>query len=422
MFFKRLFPSRDPLAAIRKALQQRRWADALAMGRELDPSALQPEASTELDTLLVAAGNGLGELNLAEGLACRRAGDEARAGEHFALAAGQAQSEDLRQRIQLAQKAALLQDDTDSPPAAEAVSCGSSCSSCGPQTSETLLPDEEPDATIRLDLILGTYPPEWSNRYREMNELFLNAFLRAHEGGDKEALSLFGKIPEQERNDLYYFERGALLARLGDKAGGIRDLLKALSIDPHHLLALETLVSLGPDEKTALALEERLLTMVQQGAAPVFAHGQLAVLQARRGELDGALEHGLQAVAAGWAEPATVHMVASLLERRGRIDEAETLWGKLGTGGCSGFNPALAEFWLRHGKHLGKALEAFKGALRQEPNNPRWALRIGQVYLAQGWRKEGLHLVQRALTDPDLPLELRQEGEALLSTKSEASS
>ena len=76
-------------------------------------------------------------------------------------------------------------------------------------------------------------------------------------------------------------------------------------------------------------------------------------------------------------------------------------------GGCSG-GPALplAEFWLRHGKNLDKALEAFKGALRQEPSNPRWLLRVAEVYLARGWKKEGEHILCKLLADADLDPEL----------------
>ena len=49
-------------------------------------------------------------------------------------------------------------------------------------------------------------------------------------------------------------------------------------------------------------------------------------------------------------------------------------------GGCGGgAHPLQAEFWLRHGKNLDRALESFKGALRHELDNPRWLLRIAQV-------------------------------------------
>jgi predicted Zn-dependent protease len=75
----------------------------------------------------------------------------------------------------------------------------------------------------------------------------------------------------------------------------------------------------------------------------------------------------------------------------------------------------LAEFWLRQKTNLDKALEAFKGALRQGPDQSRWVMRIAQTYLAKGWKKEGLKLLKNALADPDLDPELQREGSVLLN-------
>jgi Tfp pilus assembly protein PilF len=69
----------------------------------------------------------------------------------------------------------------------------------------------------------------------------------------------------------------------------------------------------------------------------------------------------------------------------------------------------LAEFWLRRQKNLNQALESFKGAMRQERDNPRWLLRISQVYQAKGWRKEAAEQVERLMQQRDLPEEIRAE-------------
>jgi tetratricopeptide (TPR) repeat protein len=69
----------------------------------------------------------------------------------------------------------------------------------------------------------------------------------------------------------------------------------------------------------------------------------------------------------------------------------------------------LAELWLRRQKNLDQALESFKGAMRQERDNPRWLLRIAQVYLAKGWRKEAAEQVERLIQQRDLPEEIRAE-------------
>ncbi len=83
---------------------------------------------------------------------------------------------------------------------------------------------------------------------------------------------------------------------------------------------------------------------------------------------------------------------------------------RMPAGGCGGgAHPMLAEFWLRRGQNLNKALESFKGALRQERDNPRWLLRIAQVYLAKGWRKEASEQIERLMRQKDLPEQIRVE-------------
>jgi predicted Zn-dependent protease len=69
----------------------------------------------------------------------------------------------------------------------------------------------------------------------------------------------------------------------------------------------------------------------------------------------------------------------------------------------------LAELWLRRDKNLDRALESFKAALRQERDNPRWLLRIAQVYLAKGWRKQAAEQIERLMRQGELPEQIRAE-------------
>ena len=75
----------------------------------------------------------------------------------------------------------------------------------------------------------------------------------------------------------------------------------------------------------------------------------------------------------------------------------------------SGVSWRSRRFWLRRDKNLTRALESFKGALRQERDNPRWMLRIAQTYIAKGWKKEAGKQLEALMTRSDLPDKLRQE-------------
>lgn len=420
-FIRKLFGGSDPLVRLRRALEQKRWAEALAVGDGLEGTLLSPEAKAELDALLVAAGDGLAELNLTEGEAFIRAGETARAAEHFALAAEQARSPELRQRVMAALPG--LQQPVPAPlhpTAAASADCHSGCSvTCGAHPGDKI---EEYDVTgldpqTRLELILASYPPGWADRYKKLTGAFRDAFLLAHEGREEEALAAFEGVPAEERSDLFFFERGALRGRLGDLTKATDDLEKALKLNADHFLAMETLVHMELTMGEERSAESRLNRMLSKNFAPAFCHGSLAVIFARRGEFQAALDHGLQAIDTGEAGAQTFQLVATLLEKDGRVVEAERVLMGLSGGGCSaGPNLPLAEFWLRHGKNLDKALESFKGGLRQEPGNPRWPLRVAQVYLARGWKKEGIGLLEKVLSAPGLESPLRDEAMALLDT------
>jgi tetratricopeptide (TPR) repeat protein len=420
-FWRKLFGGGDSLANMRLALEQKRWADALRIGTDLEQAGVAPEDQATLAELLVAAGDGLAELNLSEGEACLRAEDLTRAAEHFTLAADQARSAALRQRVQ--ETAAVLSGTrrADPPvPAAATGDCHTGCSpSCGVagRAPVEASPDTDLDTQTRVELIVASYPEVWSERYLQLRGPFREAFLLAHEGRVEEALTAFDAVAEEEKDDLFYFERGALRGRGGEVALACSDLEKALELNPDHILAIETLIHLELSADNEVSAEARLQALLSRNTAPAFCHGNLARILARRGELQAALDHGLQALDGGEASAETLLLTASLLEQNGRSNEAEKVLMHLPGGGCAGgANLALAEFWLRYGKNLDKALESFKAALRSEPDNPRWLLRVAQVYMARGWKKEGICLLEKVVSAAPAEPWLRAEAVALLDS------
>jgi tetratricopeptide (TPR) repeat protein len=418
-FLKRIFGQSDPLAPLRKALDQRRWADAAAVGQALDRNALDVDAAGELDRLLDAAGDGLAELNLVEGEGCLRGGDRERAAEHFTLAAAQVRSDHLARRILQSRKELETAEAPSFVPSLPAASsCGSECCDNGSAVADDGDGSADHlDEWTRLELVLSSYPPEMATVCMESGETFRKAFLLAHEGCEKEAAELFELIPQKERNELYHFEFGAVLGRLGELERACRELEAALALNSEHTLALETLIDLEIAGGKESAARKRLESILEQGGEPAFCHGALANVFARLGDPAKALQHGLEAVAAGNTDPRILLLTALLQEKLGNADEAEGILQRItGGGGCSGgVSIPLAEFWLRQGKNLDKALEAFKGALRQGSDQSRWAMRIAQTYIAKGWKKEGMKLLKNALADRDLESELQREGTKLLN-------
>lgn len=412
---RKIFGGGDPLEPLRRSSRQKAWADVLARGESLDPDRLDPSGREEFDKLMHEAGDALAELNLFEAEASLRGGNKDRATEHLALAAAQARSLEIQKRISERRGSfgAPSTAPAPVPVAAPAHSCcPSGCGSGGGHSSE--MNEKDLEESVRMELIVTAYPPEWTRRYTALHGHLRRAVLLAHEGKDGEALDAFDQVPTADRDDLFHFERGGVLARRGDGDRARQDLENAVALNPEHLLARETLIDLDFGRGDLDSAEKRLKVLLERGEAPGFACGRLAVIEASRGNLDAALAHGRQALAYE-SDPQVVVLTASLLERGGNIGEAEAVLGKLPTGGCGGHNVPLAEFWVRHGKNLEKALSALQGALRHEPDNPRWRVRIAQAYHAQGRRGEAEHLLSQALNTPSLDAEMRQEAEAVLA-------
>lgn len=415
MVFSRLFGRKSPLDQVRAAVRDNRWADALRIGETIDPQGLAAAEQAELERLVTESGDCLARLNLEEGEAFRRAGDEAKGREHLELALMQARDGQLRRRIEETlgkESAAVL----PAAPAFASAHCGSGGCGGGAGLAPGAVDLEGLDEETRFELTLSSYPAELAQRYQAIDPEFRKAFLAAHEGHDAEAVELYALVAEEARDDLFFFERGSLLARCGDFSGARRDLNLALQMNSAHEQALEALITLELSQGGFDEAKKQALRGLETGTARAFCLGRLAFIHAREGDAEQALGFARQALQSGRPELDVLLLAASLHERRGELGEAEALLSATGGGGCKGGSSAyLGEFWLRHGRHLDKALDAFNQAARQEPDNPRWALRIGETYLARGWKKEGQALIEQALAHPDLPLELKESGRKLIS-------
>jgi len=411
--FKSWFGKTDPVEELGKLHARREWAALLAAARKLDAAALAPEVQAQVVAWTAEAGNRLAELNLDEGEGALRTGNLLKAREHLQLAVTQAQGGTLRERAELL----LARLDPGAPATAKPESGGSP--GCGSGCGPTCAPDPpgeeaaELDAAGRLELLLATLPGELSGRYAAAGEEFLQAWLAAQEGDDQRALALFDKVPEAQRGTLFRAERGVVLARNQQPAAAEADLRAALAALPELFHPFDALVTLLAVTRRHAELEQLLRQALDEGRFAGYCWARLSQLEAGRGNVTAALEAGARALAEGELDPATVLMCAELLEGEGRHAEAEALFTRLPSAGCGGgAHPLLAEFWLRHGKNLDRALESFKGALRHELDNPRWLLRIAQVYIAKGWKKDAVGPLESLLQRSGLPEELAEEARA----------
>ncbi len=420
--FKKFFAPADPLSSLRKSFSRGQWADVIALGKGIDPGSLAEEAGAELADLLRQAGDRLAALNLSEAEAFLRCGDELRAREHLVLAESLTEDAALRERVRelrasQAPPPRTAPEPAPAPAAAEpAHGCGGSCGpqGCGPQLEEEPAPtaDADLDLDTRLELCLGGYPEGAVDRYLALGVALKQAVVLAHGGERDAALEAFAVVPEAERGEDFHYERGVLLAHSGEVEGAAGDLQRCLQLAPRHPLAGEVLFNLllgaGRFEEAGVLLEE----LAAGGQDVGFCLARRAILAAVLGDFERSLADAEAAFEAGNREGELLLLFGQLLERNGRLDQAEKVYAMTGGGaGCGGggMPVALAEFLLRQKRQLGRVVESFKGLWNQEPTNPLWMLRTGQAYLAMGSTEQGRKLVRAVLERPDAPEELREE-------------
>ncbi len=406
-----LFGGGTSVAKLRKAVSQQRYADARLFAEQLADQELSDTETAEVETLRVEAGDGLAKLNLDEALGLQRCGNFDRASEHLQLAQQQVCSDDLSEKIEQAIATKPLEPEID------VETDLSTCTSCSPQSAPLANPEEAvyEDADTQLELILTSYPATMAVRYATKSEAFKVAFLQTHAGHDDQAFTLWKQLEESEHDDLYWFELGSLLGRRGDIDAANTALETALQQNPELLLAGEALIAIFIAKNDYQAAQQRLQQFLEQGANPSFCHAHLTSLFAQQQNYPTAAEHARLALTAGNREPEFILLAAGVLEHIGALEETEQVLKMVTKGGCGGGTSLpLAEFWLRQKQQLPTILDTFNVACREDPDNPRWQLRVAQTYVARNWTNDGLKLLRKVVGDPRLEPELASEATKLL--------
>ena len=423
-FFKKFFAPADPLAVLRKAFSREQWAEVLALGAQIE-STIDADLRSELETLVDQARDHLARVNLAEAEAFIRAGDRTLAREHLGLAASQAADPELLQQIERTRDALA----TAAPPVSLPIpapragnDCASGCDAA--DCRDDLTADQPPpdaaelDLETRLELCLGGYPDHLAARYPGLDLTLKRAVVMAH-GDEAGALEAFDKVPAGARDANFYYEKGVLLARSGDNAGAVTDLQLCLAQEISHSLAGEVLFGLYLEQQQLEPALELIEALATGGLPARFWKARKAMVKTLTGAFEEALELAAAAYSDDNREQELLVLYGQLLERAGRIEEAEKVFAQTGTGGgCGGGAKTplpLAEFWLRQGRNPGPALECFKSAWQQDPENPYWMLRIGQALVAGGGVEKGLDLLRSLCLRDDLSPELLEEANRVLA-------
>ncbi len=413
-FFNKLFGGKTSVESLQRAVEQKRFADAVYLADELANQPLGDEESLHVAQWRAQAGDGLARLNLIEAKAKQGNGEEHEAADYFAMALQYAHSDQLKEEIVHARDIPFVVLSPSEPVP------GSGSSTCVSAEGRRQEVDSSADVDdfIRFDLILTSYPESQRERYHHRGKEFIAAFLLAHEGENVQANEMFKKVNEIDQDDLYWFEVGALQARMGNLTHAKESLEHSLQLNPDLLLAVDALVevllALEQVEEARSFLEAKIQT---KNGSLVNYHALLVTIHSHRQDWPAAVVHVRHCVQENYSEPDFIVLAAAVMEKVGELAEAEDLLKRLPAGGgCKGhnINLPLAEFYLRHDRELEKAFSSFNAAVKQYPDNPRWRLRLAQTCFARQWHRDGLQLIQQ-LGDVELPAEMEAERLRLLS-------
>jgi tetratricopeptide (TPR) repeat protein len=242
----------------------------------------------ELESKIAATGQAMAELNLQEAEHAIRSGAGDKAAEYLELAKTLTDDVGLRKKADV-----LLAGLSEKTNNTEVLAAPASCSSCshGSPDEQESAPVVAPDLSPaeHYDLLMHQLPPEMFERYSHLGEDFAYAFIAASDDRHQEALNLLEKWFDGADRDIYCYERGKILHRLGrsdESESCFREAISANAGNPLAHLGLAQL--LLEDNRFAEAAEQldRMISAELLSGQALMMRGEVHELT---GETDAAI-------------------------------------------------------------------------------------------------------------------------------------
>ncbi len=220
-FLKKLFSARGPEEYLKKGdaqyASQNFYEARTVYEAGLDACrgrAGQEEIARSLEMKIAETNRAMAELNLHEAEHALHRGAAGKAVEHLELAKTLTDDAKIREKADCL-LAGISEKHNDTEVLASAASC-SSCSSGVPDGQESP-PEMDSDlpALEHYDLLIHQLPPEMYELYSSLGEDFACMFIAASRDSHQEALDLLEKWFDGSHPDIYSYEKGKILHRLG---------------------------------------------------------------------------------------------------------------------------------------------------------------------------------------------------------------
>ena len=278
------------------------------------------------------ANRALAELNIGEAESALGRGMHEKALEHLELA--KSLTSDARLREKTEKMALLCRVDVEEVEETVSASGCSSCSSCVPQDSVT---DESSDITMPLmeyyDLLIQQLPHEMYTQYSNLGEEFASMYVAASGNRHDDALKLLEEWYTGSSRDIYCYEKGMILFRLGQAAEAEACLLDAIRANGANTLAHLGLALMLVEGQRLHEAGQQLEAMMSAGILPEQSRLLRADVHLLAGDTDQAIDmySGLLNTPSARSAAERLHEV---LVRCGRNNDAAYIVKRY-LGGCS---------------------------------------------------------------------------------------
>jgi tetratricopeptide (TPR) repeat protein len=247
------------------------------------------EISVNIGGKIAAANRSLADLNIDEAEHALRRGAVDKAVEHLELAKTLTEDTDIREKAELL-LAGLVENTNDQAPLASPSSC-SSCSQIAPSAQGTVTEmHTDLDPHEHYDLLIHQLPEEMYERYSHLGEEFAYMYIAASQDQHKEALELLEKCFTGSDRDIYCYEKGKILHRLGRISESEAFLLESIRENIHNPLPHLGLALLFIEEHR---LEDAVRQIEAMIASDIFT-GQALMMRGEVFEMSGDLEGAIK--------------------------------------------------------------------------------------------------------------------------------
>jgi hypothetical protein len=338
--FSRLFSKNadDFLAKGDRLLEEQRYFEARCayedgLQRHLNRqgAAAKDDVADAFASKIAKANLSLAEMNIHEAKFAISRGAYAKAAEHLELAKTLTDDSTLREKAEKLHAGIVENTNETSKLEPTAGGC-SSCSSMEPQT-QAIPQCEDPDLSPLdyYDLLIRQLPGEMYSRYAGLGEKFAYMYLAASRDEHKQALEMLEDWYEGSFSDIYLYEKGMILHRLGYTAESEDCLKGAISENAANPLAHLGLALLMIEGGRLNEAAVRLDAMIADGMLAeqaILLRGDTAQMA---GDLNGSIDYYGMLLSTTYARPAAERLHAVLMQCD-RQQEAANVYKRYLTG------------------------------------------------------------------------------------------